>query len=82
MRDCFHHGERTWFDRTLCSEPCESMHDVCEACGKPVGVCPLWDYDETRPRGRGLPQKEPTCYPNCDGDCAAPRCQPPQKAAP
>lgn len=30
----------TWFDRSVCAEPCESMHDRCSACGVTVTPCP------------------------------------------
>lgn len=28
-----------WFDRTICPEPCGTMHDVCNECGFPKGGC-------------------------------------------
>lgn len=31
----------SWFDRSYCPEPCGSMHDVCEACCRVVGHCPV-----------------------------------------
>jgi len=27
----------TWFDRSMCAEPCGSMHDRCTQCGVVVG---------------------------------------------
>lgn len=38
-------GTDTWFDRSVCAEPCGSMHDRCTGCGAIVGQsCPI-DYD-------------------------------------
>jgi hypothetical protein len=34
---CLH--ERTYFDRSLCPEPCDTMHDRCKDCGQTVGFC-------------------------------------------
>jgi hypothetical protein len=31
----------TWFNRSICAEPCGSMHDVCVDCGQVVDYCPL-----------------------------------------
>jgi len=28
------HERDTWFSRTICAEPCGSMHDVCTDCSK------------------------------------------------
>lgn len=28
-----------WFDRSICPEPCGSMHDVCIDCGRVKGYC-------------------------------------------
>lgn len=28
-----------WFDRSICPEPCGSMHDICVECGYPKGGC-------------------------------------------
>lgn len=28
-----------WFDRSICPEPCGSMHDICNDCGYPLGGC-------------------------------------------
>ena len=28
-----------WFDRTICPEPCNTMHDICVECGRPKGGC-------------------------------------------
>lgn len=30
-----------WFDRSVCAEPCGSMHDRCTNCGAVSGHCPL-----------------------------------------
>lgn len=30
-----------WFDRTICPEPCGSMHNVCTECGRIKGYCPV-----------------------------------------
>mgnify|MGYP003575045932 CR=1 FL=1 len=30
----------TWFDRTVCAEPCGTMHTICTECGEPLdGLC-------------------------------------------
>lgn len=34
-------GDRNWFDRTVCAEPCGDMHTRCEACGAALGGCLL-----------------------------------------
>jgi hypothetical protein len=31
----------TWFDRSLCPEPCGSMHNRCTDCGNIVDHCPI-----------------------------------------
>ena len=31
----------TWFDRSLCPEPCGSMHTRAECCGWAFGMCPF-----------------------------------------
>lgn len=36
--DCEHRGG-SWFDRTLCASPCDTMHDRCVDCGGPLGSC-------------------------------------------
>lgn len=36
--DCEHVGG-SWFDRTLCPEPCGKMHDRCHDCGDPLDSC-------------------------------------------
>jgi hypothetical protein len=36
--DCEHEGG-SWFDRTLCAEPCGKMHDRCRDCGGPLDSC-------------------------------------------
>jgi hypothetical protein len=41
---CLPHGQDTdtWYDRSVCSEPCNSQHTRCVECGRPVdGPCPL-----------------------------------------
>jgi hypothetical protein len=38
-------GVSAWFDRTVCPEPCSSMHDRCTLCGRAVGGCPLESAD-------------------------------------
>lgn len=38
---CGHDPEDNWFDRTLCPEPCGSMHTRCGECGRAHGRCPL-----------------------------------------
>ena len=30
-----------WFDRSICPEPCDSMHDICIECGRVRGYCPV-----------------------------------------
>lgn len=39
-------GVSTWFDRSVCPEPCSSMHDRCTRCGRAVGGCPLESVDD------------------------------------
>jgi hypothetical protein len=42
LRECVHDDStETWFDRTVCPEPCGLMHDRCTECGEPVGGCRL-----------------------------------------
>lgn len=41
----------SWFDRSICAEPCGSMHYRCSNCGAVVGHCPL----ETPPQ----PERRP-----------------------
>ncbi len=41
MTDCTHPNE--WFDRSICPEPCGSMHYYCTDCGMRMGRCAL-DY--------------------------------------
>jgi hypothetical protein len=59
---CAH--EETWFDRSICPEPCDSMHNRCVACGKvadalgcfwEADVPPRPDLAEPRHLRRGLP---------------------------
>jgi hypothetical protein len=33
------HEAGSWFDRTLCAEPCGKMHDRCGDCGEPLDSC-------------------------------------------
>lgn len=33
----------SWFDRSICPEPCGSMHERCSHCGKALGHCRLED---------------------------------------
>lgn len=47
MTDCTHPNE--WFDRSICPDPCGSMHYYCTDCGKRMGRCAL---DEQRERAR------------------------------
>lgn len=35
-------GQATWFDRTLCEDPCGMMHTRCVSHGKVIGTC-LWE---------------------------------------
>lgn len=37
---CEHRGD-SWFDRTICPEPCDTMHQRCSRCGSPVDRCHL-----------------------------------------
>lgn len=37
---CEHRGG-TWFDRTICREPCGAMHTCCTDCGEPIDTCAL-----------------------------------------
>jgi hypothetical protein len=44
---CPHTDE--WFDRTICPEPCGSMHYYCTECGKRMDGC-AHDRQEAEPR--------------------------------
>jgi hypothetical protein len=33
------HAAGSWFDRTLCAEPCGKMHDRCSTCGAALDSC-------------------------------------------
>lgn len=33
--------EEEWFDRSICPEPCGSMHFYCVDCGQMIGDCAL-----------------------------------------
>ena len=39
VEDCEHEGG-SWFDRMICPEPCNTMHDRCQDCGQPLDACP------------------------------------------
>lgn len=39
-RNCGHDGGDTWFDRSVCAQPCSSMHDRCSNCGSSTAPCP------------------------------------------
>lgn len=39
--ECKHDGAQ-WFDRTICADPCGSMHQRCVACGSAYGHC-CWE---------------------------------------
>lgn len=43
-----------WFDRSICPEPCGSMHDVCVECGRIKGGCPLETAGQTRENAVGV----------------------------
>lgn len=45
MTDCPH--RYTSFDRTICADPCGSMHTYCEDCGKCLDDCPWSDEPTT-----------------------------------
>lgn len=34
-----------WFDRTICPEPCDMMHNRCTVCGEIDGYCHWQDPD-------------------------------------
>lgn len=38
-RGCGRTGD-TWFDRSVCAEPCGSMHERCVSCGVSTRLCP------------------------------------------
>lgn len=40
MSECQH--EDTWFDRSICPEPCGAMHTICSDCGFIFGGCQLY----------------------------------------
>lgn len=49
--DC---GRRdSWFDRSVCPDPCGSMHDVCTNCGHVIGHC-SWRLEAAQPKPRDL----------------------------
>jgi len=31
--------DESWFDRSICPEPCGTMHDYCVKCGECVDPC-------------------------------------------
>lgn len=35
--------DRTYFDRSICPEPCAAMHQRCLDCGRAVDGCPFED---------------------------------------
>ena len=36
-------GDDAWFDRSICPDPCDMMHDRCNNCGRDIhGECP-WE---------------------------------------
>lgn len=39
-RACGGPGDRNWFDRSICQDPCGDMHTRCEACGAALDGCP------------------------------------------
>lgn len=39
MSACEH--VETWFDRTICPEPCGGMHTRCTACGEALDHCAI-----------------------------------------
>ena len=43
--NCKHEGD-TWFNRSICAEPCGYMHDVCADCGAALGC--YFNSDEFR----------------------------------
>ena len=47
--ECLHPD--SWFDRTICPDPCGSMHHVCTECGLPTDEC-VWRSPEPTPHQR------------------------------
>lgn len=41
-------GGGTWFDRSICPEPCASMHTRCQECGGTLGAC-RWEDERRKP---------------------------------
>lgn len=39
--DCVADAGDNWFDRSICPEPCGSMHTRCAKCGGAYGACPF-----------------------------------------
>lgn len=73
-------GGDTWFDRSICPEPCGSMHTRCGACGGTLGVC-WWDEEQARPSdydlavARMLSQAADALeHPDLCMDCFHPTC--------
>jgi hypothetical protein len=58
----------SWYDRSICAEPCGSSHNRCSDCGTAVGGCPI-------EAGEGPPCSE---VEGCDGNCCAKAPPPPQ----
>lgn len=38
---CGGDGHDNWFDRSICPDPCDSMHTRCENCGAALDYCPF-----------------------------------------
>lgn len=43
----------SWFDRSICPDPCGSMHDVCINCGMVIGRC-SWRLEAAMPTAANL----------------------------
>jgi len=62
VTDCTHPD--SWFDRTLCAEPCGSMHDRCTECGAVLGYCPFGARSEVK-----SPHRMAACGECPEGQC-------------
>lgn len=40
------HRDGSYFDRTICPDPCNKMHDCCKTCGEPLDDCTVRDESD------------------------------------
>lgn len=55
----------TWFDRSVCAEPCGSMHDRCSACGVTTEPCPNEPEAPECDHPSGCQFKDSGCVKTC-----------------